>query len=228
MTHTTLFRLLPLLLGCCLLCSAMYGQRLRRSDNPFSAGAILGVNFSQIDGDKFYGYNKPGWEGGLRAIVRFSRPAYASIELLFSQQGSRAKEEEQPGQRDRRLVTNLSYVSIPILFNYQAKYNKENDFYRWNWHGGLALSRLVDSRFTGEVPFNFESSLVSVQQGEAEFRPFELSILLGISPQFNRHLGLVLRHSLPLLPIYKPERVTGEYRELRVYRFMLGVVYNLD
>ena len=54
--------------------------------------AFLGLNLTQIDGDKAYGYKHPGIHGGLGAIVPIYKKDYfdidLSLEVVFNHKGA--------------------------------------------------------------------------------------------------------------------------------------------
>ncbi len=52
---------------------AQYRKKSKKDKKPlFAAGATVGLNVGQIDGDKTNGYNKSGITGGLIGIVNFT------------------------------------------------------------------------------------------------------------------------------------------------------------
>ncbi len=55
----------------------------------FEGGVIGGFNASQVDGDLYKGYHKPGIALGGYVQVNLSRMVYAAMELKFMQKGSR-------------------------------------------------------------------------------------------------------------------------------------------
>src|ERR1700744_4144942 len=62
-------------------------------ENPhttFKGGLVLGTNFTQVDGDTYYGYHKIGLNTGGMVYVHFTQLFGVSMELLYSQKGSRA------------------------------------------------------------------------------------------------------------------------------------------
>ena len=55
----------------------------------FEGGALIGLNASQVDGDNYSGYHKPGVALGGFVQTNLSRTIYAGMELKLMQKGSR-------------------------------------------------------------------------------------------------------------------------------------------
>ena len=86
-------------------------------------GAVtLGMNLSQVDGDRKYGYYKPGLHIGPSAIIEFTNSLYVSIETLFSQLGAYGFKEYYLEKDNGDILTGeyklrLDYVKVPVLFH---------------------------------------------------------------------------------------------------------------
>ena len=57
----------------------------------FKAGILVGFNGSQINGDASAGFNKLGLVAGVRGVTVINEKMEISIELLYSQRGSRSE-----------------------------------------------------------------------------------------------------------------------------------------
>ncbi len=86
-----------------------HAQRNQR----FKAGILAGVTAAQIDGDASAGYNKVGLQAGLRGIVLLNQKQDASIEILFTQRGSRNEAKTPPFFK-----TTLNYIEVPVQWHY--------------------------------------------------------------------------------------------------------------
>ena len=102
----------------------------------FEGGLYLGGNFSQVDGDYYAGFNKPGINAGPVVHINLNPAMSISLELLYSQKGARSKPD--PNNVNTYLLV-LDYAEVPILFNY-------NDKNRLLFHAGLSYGRLVNTR----------------------------------------------------------------------------------
>src|SRR5690606_17623874 len=77
---------------------------LSRAQNPssfyeeeprtFYGGLLLGSNFTQVDGDNFAGYHKVGLNAGGIVYTHLGEKVAASMEILFSQKGSRSNKAQ--------------------------------------------------------------------------------------------------------------------------------------
>lgn len=88
---------------------------------------FLGLNLSQIDGDKAYGYKRLGFHGGVGAIV----PIYqkkdfsidAALEVAFNQRGSHQRQqylEDENGNTGEYDIY-MNYLEVPLVFYFSDK-----------------------------------------------------------------------------------------------------------
>lgn len=150
------------------------------AQNRFKAGVVAGMNVAQIRGDRTGGFNKFGFVGGVRAITVLKDKMDVSLELLFSQRGSRSSKAEQ----DIRFVfveIDLNYVEVPVLFNYKDWYEEDGDFYRVQASGGFAYSRLISASASGTSNDHIDEV--------DDFSDTDVSLVLGVeyflSPKFS-------------------------------------------
>ena len=69
----------------------------------FKAGAIIGLNMAQIEGDEASGFNQVGLNTGILGNVILHKQWEVGFELLFSQKGSRAMGDENTPSLNYRL-----------------------------------------------------------------------------------------------------------------------------
>jgi len=207
-------------------------KRKFRPGQRFNAGITAGVNFSQMDGDYYVGYDKFGIQMGVRGIAKLSPKFDLAIEMLFSQRGSRDPDERVPGGNARQIT--LNYVDIPILVHYH--YQKENKL-NISFDVGVAFGRLLNYKIN-EIP---NSSLyVPFATVEEEFNRNEWMFVLGAGVYFSDRLRFFVRHNTGLNFLYQSEdekvsvpsssiwQVTtnqNEIKRLRNYQFSLNCNY---
>ena len=94
------------------------------------------MNISQIDGDDLAGFHKVGINGGGYVSAVLSDRWQLSIEMLYSQQGSRLSNNDPLSATFDKIQ--LNFVEVPVLIN----------FLEWKFHvqGGIAYHRLIDSK----------------------------------------------------------------------------------
>lgn len=146
----------------------------------FKAGAIIGLNASQILGDDSAGFNKLGVVGGLRGVVILTDKMEASLELLYSQRGSF---QQATINNPDEIRINTDYIDVPVIFNYLDW--KGEDYYRLHFHAGFSYGRLINATIQNE----------KVDPILEEFSENNFSWLGGFTYYVNRHLGLTARYT---------------------------------
>jgi hypothetical protein len=176
----------------------VYAQNYYEEDpRTFYGGLLLGGNFSQVDGDNFAGYHKAGLNAGGIVYAQMAPHLAASIEILFSQKGSRAHKSQPTNSRAYsiyRYDIKLNYAEVPLMLNYFDKRKS-------HFGAGLSYSQLISSKEVVETdpvmatPIDFEK--------DYPFKKIDINFLVG----FNLHLvkGLFLngRFQYSLIPIRK-------------------------
>lgn len=149
-------------------------------NGTFKAGVIGGFNASQIDGDLLAGYNKFGLVAGGTVSVQIADRWRPSIEVLYTQKGSRSSADETViyGAFTR---FSIDYVEIPVMMNYV-----DGGFML---NAGISYSRIVQLR---EVLVD-EVDLIELEG--ANFNQNNASLLAGIGYFFNENLGVEVRYS---------------------------------
>jgi len=168
------------------------------SAQRFNAGFVLGVNASQIDGDRAAGYNKLGISAGVRATTYLTDKANLSFDILYSQRGSQS--EFNLGANFIPFKIKVNYIEVPILFNYKDWLVEEDDdvsYYKITISGGLAYSRLFQTEIDDGAP---TSSLVPLQDF---FRKNDVSLVIGAAFNITEHIGVMVRWTRSVTPIYK-------------------------
>jgi len=171
---------------------------LLSAQSRFRAGAVLGLTASQIDGDLSAGYNKLGFQGGLRVISRLKGHMEASMEILYSQRG--CQNELVPSDYDPNpFALTLNYIEVPVQWHYNdwlIEYDDEKlNYHRVSFNAGLSYARLFSSKVDDD--FNWLNG-VSPDYLEKN----DLSIVLGANFFFSRHFGLTVRWNRSLVLLY--------------------------
>jgi hypothetical protein len=171
-------------------------------------GAILGgFNVSQIDGDRLFGFNRYGLNGGLQVATILSERWQVSLEFSYSQRGSRRVRGDDPLSEYENIQ--LNYVEVPVLVR----------FLDWKLHfnAGLSYNRLI----------NFE---VIDRDGEditdgQDYRLNNVAAVVGATYFINEHWGVDGRWSTSFLDLQLGENPRGipwreKWLNLRLlYRF---------
>ena len=128
----------------------------------FKAGVVLGGNMSQINGDLIAGFNKLGVQGGLKVMRDVSERMTWSLELLYSEKGSRSTSRDLDP-----LKIKINYVEFPLTISWKDWLADE--YYKLWFEGGVSVGSLISSKIEdvgGLVPVD-------------EFRKTDISWLLG-------------------------------------------------
>ena len=145
---------------------------LSATAQSFRAHAVLGLNATQIDGDRLWGYNQAGILGGMKVALPLSDGVWLQAGMLYSAKGSRNGEYE-PGFT----IIRLSYLELPV----EIQGRLVNQVYLF---GGLSPNYLINAR--SDVGFGFEPSRTG-------FRNFDLCFVAGILYRFADNAGVQAR-----------------------------------
>lgn len=205
----------------------------------FNAGAVLGVNFSQIDGDYQFGYHKKGLSAGAKAIAYLSPLMELNVDLLYSQRGAK------PSKRKPDIVQmNLNFVETIFLLNFKVPKPEEeavskkrrkkrqlNAFIPLQIHTGISVGRLIQSEVVEiQSPsfLQFVEQEVSFEEIRRSFNKNDISIVGGFSYFFSRNVGTSFRFYIPTNKLYDsnsfPDRVS---RSMRSFFLSAQLVYLL-
>lgn len=88
-------------------------------ERRFQAGVVLGLNASQIDGDKLRGFYKFGVQTGIKADAVLSDRWKIGIEILFSQQGARQSKFDVPSSELDVQEIQFNMVEAPVLVHFR-------------------------------------------------------------------------------------------------------------
>ena len=159
----------------------------------FYGGLVLGGNFSQVDGDSYAGYHKVGLNAGGIVYIHLEEKLAASMEILFSQKGSRGHRVQESGIQGtyiQKYKINLNYAEVPIQLNYF-------DRRRSHFGGGLSYSQLI----TSKEEINTYNGPVATDS--FNFRKADLNLVLGGNVHIWNGFFVNLRFQYSLIPIRK-------------------------
>jgi hypothetical protein len=148
----------------------------------FEGGFFGGFSASQIDGDRFSGYNKVGITAGAYIIREINRNLNWKSEIRYIQKGSYKKNTEADPTMYK---TSLHYAEIPSLLQYF--YNKKVFF-----ETGLVPEILLASKEENE------DGVVPDDQS-LPFHRFTLEGTAGVGYFFTKNLAAGFRYTYSLL-----------------------------
>ena len=159
--------------------------------------AFMGLNLSQIDGDKAYGYKRFGLHGGFGAIV----PVYQkgdfdidfSLEVVFNQRGShqRALYNDSVNGITGEYDTYMNYLEVPVLF-----YFSDRQIYSLGL--GASYGRLIGLK---EYEHGNLTDVNLTYTGEDKYNLNDFCFLAEAKIRLHERLKLAVRYQYSIVPI---------------------------
>jgi hypothetical protein len=159
----------------------------------FYAGVIGGLNFAQVDGDSYAGYHKVGFNAGGIVYAHLGENLATSLELLYSQKGSRGHREQESGAGTliQTYKIDLDYAEVAVQINYFDKR-------RSHFGGGFSYSQLITGKET-IVTYPVDPNIQNLEL--YPFKKADLNFILGGNLKLWKSLFLNLRFQYSLIPI---------------------------
>jgi hypothetical protein len=183
-----------------LLFSIFIAEKMT-AQRTFQAGIIAGLTAAQLDGDLAYGFRQPGFQGGGR-VAFFIRPKQQlSLEMTFTQRGSRQLEKPEIGIAGFNVRTN--YIDIPVQWHYNDwKIGDDGDeYYKVSLNLGLFYGRLINWKASCTLPpCDFFSKRLELANKS------DFGWLAGATYFVNQHLGVSMRYQRSILYLFNPEK----------------------
>lgn len=188
------------------------------------------MNFTQLDGDFFVGFDKRGLTGGIKAYAYLTERSSLVVEILYTQKGANIPHGTvllSTSKNDRMI--NLNYVEIPLLF----KFKIQPELYRAYIEAGPVVSKLYNHKIIENDPSTIGGTVYN--NLTSEFNSLEYNFLVGLGFDY-RKFDLSLRYNFALSKLYSnPESVpinplTSLPREvefLRNYHWGVALSYKI-
>jgi len=177
-----------------LLLAATFCIRTQaQTDFKFSGGFFAGVTGTQVDGDKFAGFNKGGFTFGATAQYPLSPKFLAAIELDFTQKGAQSKNLVGNGGAYPNIYNlRVQYAEIPLMLKF---YDRKT----FGLGVGVEYSRLVGNAKQFIDPLT--QSVYHVRGVDEGFTDYDVSGLAEASYYFTPKLQLNLRYAYGWTPM---------------------------
>jgi hypothetical protein len=205
---------------------------LLNAQNRFKAGVAAGINLTQLDGDLQQGYDKFGFNLGLRGFVMVKPQFDISTELFFNQKGGTYTENTN-FVGNKRLFSRFTfrYADILLMANFNINPNAAETHYKHTFHTGISVGRLLSSN-TSILKSSRTQSQIE-QDLTKGYKSSDIAFVVGWSWFFNKRMGLTLRHTVSLNKMYEnPETLSAVtlgdkgYQSLRSYFLSAQIFYN--
>ena len=173
-----------------------YAQSYYVDDNrTFYGGLVFGGTFAQIDGDSYAGYHKMGLTGGGIVYTEFAKHFAVSVELLYSQRGSKSNKRQLTTTANAEITNyqvNLDYAEIPVVFNYFDKRKS-------HFGVGFSYSQLINQ--SEDVKTNPAAVADTANIGAFPFKNNDINGLVSINLHLVKGWFLNIRYQYSLLSI---------------------------
>ena len=150
----------------------------------FDGGILAGLNASQVEGDIYRGYHKPGIAAGFYVETDIAPAVFMAMEIKYSQKGSRKKVTDKD---PTKYIMRLGYIDVPVYAAFRT-----ND--RGAVIAGVSTGFLVNSKEMdnyGEFP----------KESQNAFNTIDLQPILGFQFDFMENLKADLRIAFSVLPV---------------------------
>lgn len=188
------------------------GERL------FKGLLTIGINGAQVDGDGPYGYNCWGLHAGVGTMVNLGKGFSTSLEMLYSQRGSKANLYFSPTTRFIQSFTaRFNYVEVPVCLNYMDKK-------RLLVTAGLSPAVLANFnlKYQGYDAYGNQITVSPPECLAMEPAKFDLSALAGIQFIIKERFAIGGRYSYSLLslkpPCYGETQADGQFHNVITLR----------
>lgn len=156
------------------------------SAQRFQGGVLAGFNASQVEGDNFKGYNKPGILGGFFVQTDFAPAVFGGIEIKYSQKGSRKRIKPKDPDPEKYIMR-LGYVDVPVFVGFRT-----SD--RSSVIAGASAGYLIHAN-------EFDEYGEFVKENQNEFNELDLQPFVGFQFDMLDQVKLDLRIALSVLPV---------------------------
>ncbi|QCX52333.1 porin family protein [Elizabethkingia sp. JS20170427COW] len=179
-------------------------------------GIKAGMNVSSIsqDGGLSDTKSKIGFNAGLYLNAPISGSFSIQPEVIYNDLGSKVTFES--GSYKSSYSTKLGYISVPVMF----QYNATPEFYL---EAGPEFSFLVNA--DSKLKDNYGNSS-SVDMGTDNFNTFNFGVGLGLGYRITNNIGINARYTAGVTKIGKDDNIIGrQFEDSRNNVFQVGLGY---
>jgi hypothetical protein len=177
----------------------------------FGLHAVAGFNASQIRGDELAGFDKVGLTAGLRSTVELKGNAGLSVEMLYSERGSRPNIFGDVVDPDINVT--LRYLDLPVYFTYADWEDAENGYDKAHAALGFSYGRLIE--YSTFDHFNPEDKSLDVLS--QYFNKNDISWLIGFGIRLSPHFAINARYTRSITLLLNAPKKDLQTNSLRVF-----------
>jgi len=182
----------------------------------FEGGVLGGLSASQVDGDTYTGYHKPGIVAGGYVQTNLSRMVFIGMELKFAQNGSRKNPDPKVPDDQTKYIMRLNYAEMPVYLGVRTSE-------KISLLAGLSPGYLISG-----TEYNNYGKFVEADQHP--FNALDVEGMLGFRFQLTDRLNIDLRGQYSLVPIRElPGDALWYWRDSQFSNLLTTtILYRLD
>ena len=147
-----------------------------QQESKFTLKPALGITACQVHGDKYSGYNKLGFTGGLYLNALLKKKHSLEFGIIYIQKGARKNQNVEKFDYTYYLLR-LNYIEIPLVYRWQ-----HNKFF---YTVGLSYGYLIN--------YYESSSELGNYTGLYPFLKSEYSFNIGLGMMIKPQIGVEVR-----------------------------------
>ncbi|MCH8318059.1 MAG: PorT family protein [Bacteroidetes bacterium] len=157
----------------------------------FKGKIILGINGSQVDGDRLSGYDKPGILFGAGTEYLLNENVGLQGEILFSQKGSKSTKKDLV-----YFILRINYLEIPLLLNYHLSIPSIGT--KTGTSSGLLLQAGISFDYLISAKLDDGDGFADRQE---TLKNFDYCYNIGFGYDVTENINLNIRFTYSILPI---------------------------
>jgi len=220
----------------CLFSTQLFAQRsyyVEQAHLEFDGGLIFGTNFTQVDGDTYWGYHNVGLNTGATVYIHFTQRWGLSMDLLYMQKGSRSANtytDPNLGLEIEQYGIQLNYVEVPVTFHFKQSLPVFENPAIVDFELGASYARLISSS-----EWAYMSQPFSTNPAINYFNNTDYNVVLGAAMKLYKNLNVNIRYQYSLTTIRPAARVPlgfsygdGQYNNVCVLRLIYYFSHHKD
>lgn len=181
----------------------------------FQGGILAGFNGTQVEGDTYKGYHKPGILAGAWVQTDLAPAIFGGMELKFSQKGARSRIDPKDPVPDKYIMR-LNYMELPVFAGFRSSE-------LISVIGGVSFGYLISS-----VEINEDGKFPPEDQ--KPFNATDIQPFVGFQFDVVDQLKIDLRMAYSVLPVRgKPDNDLWYWRQNQFNNVIsLALYYRID
>lgn len=165
----------------------------------FEGGILAGFNGTQVEGDSYKGYHKPGALAGIWVQTDLAPAVFGGMELKYSQKGARHRIDPKNPEPEKYIMR-LDYIEMPVFAGFRSSE-------RISVVGGASFGYLLRA-------VEIDENGVFPPEDQKPFNSFDLQPFVGFQLDLLEQLKLDLRLAYSVLPVRgKPDNDLWYWRQ---------------